>query len=235
MLFQDIFGNLFHYVHVSVIHFPLATLSLASIFGILNFLLVILRKIHTSTKKVDSEKLERSIQVFEIVTVINLLIGLLSIPFVALMGFIDAGTVEYAVTTDLLAFKIQLTIVGSFILLVPLIYKLYLMKKTDVKIFDESIWKPIFYLAPLLLGTSLILLVAGAGGRYVFGHSILDNVGLGFLIPDKFDYTFYYKHYPISFIADKMTQPIGILITLIILLVLIIIPFRRKTKNSIDV
>lgn len=231
MLFQDIFGNLFHYVHVSVIHFPLATLTIASAFGILSFLALILRKLHILEMKLDDEKIEKLFNVLELITVFNLLFGLLSIPFVALFGFIDAGSVEYAVTTDLLAFKIELTIVASFILLVPLIYKLYLIKKTGVKIFDNSILKPIFYLAPLLLGTFSILLVAGAGGRYVFGHSLFDNVGLGFLIPEKFNYTFYYKHYPISWLADKMTQPIGILITFVIFLVLVLIPFKRQSEK----
>ena len=141
---------------------------------------------------------------------------------------------EFAVTTDLLAFKMQLATISIFVILIPLIFKLYLMKKTENKIFEDSVLRPIFYLVPVFIGTFLIILVAGAGGRYVFGHSVLDNVGLGFLIPQTFDYTFYYKHYPISFLAEKMTEPIGIVITFIIFLILIIIPFRRKSSNKVQ-
>lgn len=233
MLFEDIFGNVFHYVHVSVIHFPIATSILASAFGLLALLLVFLRKIFLKIKGINSDPLEKYIRAFEIISVFNLLFCVLSIPFVALMGFIDAQSIEKAVTTDYLAFKIQLTTVALCILIVPLIYALYLYKKAENKIFDESIIKPIFYIFPVLLGMSLILLVAGFGGRYVFGHSVLDNVGLGFLLPTTFDYTFYYKKYPISFLADKMTQPIGIIITFIILLVLVLIPFK-KSSNKIQ-
>ena len=233
MIFEDIFGNLFHYVHVSIIHFPIVTFIFASVSGLLAFLMIILSHKPFFTKINDDQKYQLAIQIIEIISIINLLLGELSIPIVAFMGLYDAKSVEIAVTTDLLAFKIQLTMVAFCLFSVPLIYKLYLMKKANGKIFENSILIPIFYLLPVLLGTALFLLIAGAGGRFVFGLSILDYVGLGFLSPEQFVYTFYYQHYPISFIADYMTQPIGIILTFILFLVLAIYPFRRKNlKNN---
>lgn len=232
MFLEDIFGNFFHYVHVSVIHFPLVTLSFATIFGGLAFILVFFKQIAILADKANEESLSKYLHFLENVTVFNLLFGVLSIPFVALMGFIDAKSLELAVTTDMLAFKIQLTTIAFVILSIPLVYKLYLIKKTDYKLFQNSVVIPFFYLLPVVVGTFLILLVAGAGGRYVFGHSLFDNMGLGFLIPQTFDYTIYYTHYNISFIAQKLTDPIGVFLTFIVLLALILYPFLRKNSSK---
>ena len=58
------------------------------------------------------------------------------------------------------------------------------MYKKDV-FNDNPIIVPILYVLPLFISTFLIVIIAGAGGKYVYGHSILDIVGLGWLLPKQ--------------------------------------------------
>lgn len=229
----DSIMSLFTYVHVSIIHFPIVTFILSSFFGILAFLLVFLKN-RDDIEDARKEKIEKILPYIEFISFLNLVLGLLSIPIVALMGLVDARSIDNAVNTDMLAFKIQLTIIVTFIFVSAVLVKIYLNKIVKIQIFNDSKIISLFYLFPVLLGTFIILIIAGAGGRYVFGHTLFDNVGLGFLVPQSFDYSFYLSSNTLSFPFDILVGPIGVIILLVIFVIALFLPFKKHVTKLVD-
>lgn len=224
-------ASLFIYLHVSIIHFPIVTFLFACLFGLISYILV-LYKNRKGTSDLQRERIEKSLPFLEFVSVINLALGLISIPIVALAGLIDARSLDNAVYTDFLAFKIQLTIITTFVLLSAFIFKMHLHKNIKIPIFKESKTIPLFYLFPLFLGTFMILIIAGEGGRYVFGHTVFDNVGLGFLVPKAFDYSFYYGSNILSFPQNLLVGPVGLIILIIVFFGVLIYPFKKMKSST---
>ena len=91
-----------------------------------------------------------------------------------------------AINNELLEFKVRLSIFVFFLLLAPIFMKTYIGIVYDQTIFNnKSPVIAILYLLPLIPAAVLTMIIAGAGGRYVYGHSIVDTFGLGFLLPGE--------------------------------------------------
>ena len=115
----------------------------------------------------------------------------------------------------------------------PIYLKLYLNKiGNGEKIYNKFAYI-ISYIIPISLGTFLVLIIAGAGGRFVFGHSLFDNVGLGFLIPDSFNYLTYTSNFKLDFISEILFSLQGIIILSFLLIILLGFPFYKEKSERI--
>ncbi|MHA2099140.1 MAG: hypothetical protein ACW99A_10665 [Candidatus Kariarchaeaceae archaeon] len=172
--------------HPAVIHFPIIGIVMAMVAGFTALFAAILIDVGDrqgwliETRK---NQLERFVDRFGFASWIMDFMGLVGLVVAAWSGFRSAGSIETAVSSDLLAFKIKLTIYVFFLLLTPLLLKVY-MAYLGKPIFGESRIIPLLYLVPIVISAVLTILISGAGGRYTYGHSILDTLGLGYLLPE---------------------------------------------------
>ena len=182
----EIFDELLVSGHPAVIHFPIIGIVMAMVAGYTALMFAIIADLGkdqgwmTSGRK---ETLDALVDRFGFASWIMDFMGIIGLIVAAWSGFKSAGSVETAVSSDLLAFKIKLTIYVFFLLLTPLLLKVY-MHFLGQPIFGESKVIPLLYLLPIMIAAVLTLLISGAGGRYTYGHSILDTLGLGYLLPN---------------------------------------------------
>ena len=126
------------------------------------------------------------------VAAITGVIGLAGVVVSAYFGFLDASLVpnvspldlnafligfNKALESDILSFKVQWTIVGAQAFLFAGILRLYFVTiRKGRTIYDEHYVVQILYAESTLIGFFLMMLVAGAGGIWVYGESILSGI-----------------------------------------------------------
>ncbi len=192
-------------LHPAVIHFPLAGILVAFISGVIALSLGIFldlltylknKKKRTYLSKENIERTWRFIDRFEFTSWVGAVLGEGGLILAGISGLIDARGLDPAANNPYLAFKIQLTIYLFFILLVPIMIKLYVGLVHQKSIFGTEKgglppnpypWTfrvpPALYLFTLAISAFLAVLIGGAGGKFVYGHSVLEEFGLGFLLP----------------------------------------------------
>lgn len=227
------------FVHPTIIHFPIVGFVIGSIAALFAFLLLIIHKLMKNKSFYQNyhELMELFIDRLELFSWINILIGELFFPFVVVTGIIDANGIENAINQDLLAYKIKLSVYIYFIMLSPIFLKLFASSIFNDKVFGESIIISILYLVPLLIANILTLIVAGAGGKYTFGRSLFDRIGLNFLIPKTIEKP--QTNEPITFIDQTSITNNFLILTFIIFLFLLFSPIivlkGKKIKNIREV
>ncbi len=196
-------ANLLENLHPATIHFPLAGIVVAFICGLIALLLGIFldfnSKLIKEKKKIilssdASERLWRFIDRFEFSSWIGVVLAEFGLIVAGISGLYDSKGIDNAVNNPYLAFKVQLTIYLFFILLVPFMLKLYVGIVHHKSLFGTEKGgnppnpyplsyriPPLLYLFTLSISAFLSILIAGAGGRFVYGHSLLDVLGLGSL------------------------------------------------------
>lgn len=172
--------------HPAVIHFPLIGAMMGAVAAISALLIAIFIDIAEQKDWLDEGKREfikRYIDRFEFSSWILIIMGEAGIIIAGITGMNAAGDAASAVTVPLLQYKIMLSIYGFFILLAPLVLKLYLSLGPKKPVFSGSRIIPILYIIPIVIAAVMMVLISGAGGRYTYGHSILDPLGLGWALP----------------------------------------------------
>ncbi len=197
--------DLLQNLHPAVIHFPIAGILVAVTAGVIALLLGIACDVinyYSKVKKkslLSEENIERLwlfIDRFEFTSWIGAVLGELGLIIAGISGLYDAKGIDVSVNNPYLALKVQLTIYLFFILLVPIVIKLYVGIVHQKSIFGSEKggippnpypWSyrvpPFLYLSTLAISAFLAVLIGGAGGKFVYGHSVLEEVGLGFLLP----------------------------------------------------
>jgi hypothetical protein len=213
-------------LHVSFIHFPIVGSIFTFIFTIIAYILFIIDSL------IEKQKHQLRIRTFEFLSFYSLIFTVISIPIVAMLGIFDAGSLDKSLGIVAIAIKIQFSILAFFILIVPILFRFYTNSLHKEMLFEKYLTRPLFYTIPIAIGTFLILIIAGEGGIYVFGHSLFDNFGLGFLIPKELDMTKYYCCFT-SFGIDGYTSSFSYVFAFLLLfLFLLIFPYlNKKTIN----
>lgn len=171
--------------HPAVIHFPIIGIVMAMVAGYTALMFAIISDLGKDQEWMTKDRkvmLSTMVDRFGFASWIMDFMGIIGLIVAAWSGFKAAGSLDSAVSSDLLAFKIKLSIYVFFLLLTPLLLKVYL-NFLGKPIFGESKLIPLLYLLPIMIAAVLTLLISGAGGRYTYGHSILDTLGLGYLLP----------------------------------------------------
>lgn len=120
------------------------------------------------------------------------IIGLAGVVVSVYFGFLDASQVanvspldfnafllgvDKALASTDLAYKVQWTAVGVQFFVVAGLLRLYFVTyKKDTSVFDENYVFQIIYSEMALLGFFIMVIVAGSGGVYVYGESILSGI-----------------------------------------------------------
>lgn len=151
----DLFANL----HPVVIHFV-----------IVGYIVAFLAVVASYFSRVDTGfALKLSLANFWMATV--------SYPVVSLTGMIDARGLNLAISRDLLALKIVTGMVTA-ILLVTLLLTMGGRLLSAERLLEKRV---IYVIFSLLIMVSVVY-TATLGGLYVFGHSLFDTFGLGFIV-----------------------------------------------------
>lgn len=172
--------------HPAVIHFPIIGIVMAMVAGFTALMFAIIADLGKDQEWMTLDRkdtLDSMVDRFGFASWIMDFMGIFGLIIAAWSGFKSAGSIETAVSSDLLAYKIKLSIYVFFLLVTPLCLKIY-MHFLGHPIFGESKVIPLLYLLPIMIAAVLTILISGAGGRYTYGHSILDTIGLGYLLPE---------------------------------------------------
>ncbi len=185
--FVNMMTEFFASSHAAVIHFPIVGILMSFAAGATAFGIKVLVDILLKREMISQDTWDLSLRYvrrFEFSSYILLILGILGYGIAGYTGFQSAGGVSPAIENTLLEYKVRLSIYTLFVLLTPLILKTYVGWRYHAHIFDRKhIILPILYLIPIIIGAALTAIIAGTGGKYVYGHSILETFGLGFLIP----------------------------------------------------
>ncbi|MHA2091650.1 MAG: hypothetical protein ACW98K_12410 [Candidatus Kariarchaeaceae archaeon] len=172
--------------HPAVIHFPIIGIMMGFMAGATALAFGVFRDMFKNAKWFSpwwENMVERMIDRYGFASWIMILMGELGLIVAGLSGLQSAGSVENALSSEILAYKVKLTIYVFCILLSPLLLKIYMVAVVRRPVFGESRIIPLLYLTPMAVAAFLTMLISGAGGRYTYGHSILDTLGLGWLLP----------------------------------------------------
>ena len=190
--FVLIFDTVFEFLgtgHASVIHFPIIGILMGFAAGFTALLVGMsidgfINKDWMTESRVQS--LQNFIDRFEFTSYILIILGLLGYLISGITGFLSAGGINNAINHEMLEFKVRLAIFVFFLLFGPIFLKTYFGLVYKKNIFNnKSRIIPLLYLTPLIPAAIMTMLIAGAGGRYVYGHSILDTFGLSWLLPGE--------------------------------------------------
>ena len=168
MNFIDLISNL----HPIVIHFTVSGFSMSFLSTIA---LLFFKKYMNSNQSLSIEKF----------SIYNFWLGALSFPITVITGLVDSKSISQAVESDLLALKIIFGIMLFFMIFITSSFLFYYsFKKIDIFENNINFYQYIFM---TLIIWVITIIIAGLGGLYVFGHSLFDNIGLGFILPTEIE------------------------------------------------
>lgn len=179
-------------LHSPVVHFPIGGLFVTVIATLLAFSLNFLfktDKIPSSIKKYLGEDI---ITKLDFVAHIAGIIGLFGILLSTFTGILDAGGANSFIITDfnvilagilnslasdLLTYKIGLTIIAFNIFLSAGIFRLYFVTYKGKKhMYHNSIYIQVIYLMAILYGFTFLILIGATGGILTSGSTILSQI-----------------------------------------------------------
>lgn len=169
--------------HSAVIQFPIIGVIMGLVAVMTALIIAITLNIFNKRLNNHKEIIQRYINRFEFASALLVLMGIFSLIIAGVTGLNTVGTMEGALTQEILTFKVKLTIYAFFMLMSPLGLKLLLSIKYQKSIFSVSKIIPLLYITPLLIASVQIMLLSGSGAMYLYGHSILDTLGLSWLYP----------------------------------------------------
>ena len=183
---MDIIDELLVSGHPAVIHFPIIGIMMGFLAGVSALIVAIFRDMTKDRSWYNEwweEFNDRMIDRYGFASWIMIFMGEAGLIIAGLSGLQSSGSIESAMSSEILAFKVKLTIYVFCILLSPLLLKVYMSIIAKKPIFGESRIIPLLYLSPMAVAAFLTMIISGAGGRYTYGHSILDTLGLDWLFP----------------------------------------------------
>lgn len=188
--FEVIYDGIFDFLstgHPSVIHFPIIGILMGFGAGLTALTLGILYDMMTEKDWFTKER-QKSVRNymdrFEFTSYVLLILGFFGYIIAGITGILAAGSIDSSINNELLEFKVRMSIYVFFLTFTPIFLKTYFGIVYKKNIFNnKSRVIPLLYLLPLIPAAILTAIVAGAGGRYTYGHSILDSFGLSFLLP----------------------------------------------------
>jgi uncharacterized membrane protein len=225
--------ELLDFAHPAIIHFPIVGFIIGSLTAMMALGLLLFHKIFLDRSFYEGyrDQVNGYIEALEMISWTNILIGELIFPFTVVTGILDANGVENAIRQDLLAYKIRISLIIYFVMISPIFMKLYASSIRESKIFGSSIAVSCLYTLPILVSSFLTLLVASAGGKYTFGKSIFDNIGLEFLIPETVNKPEVKD--PITYLEEISIGNGFLIVTMLLLIILILAPLFIFSKNNL--
>ena len=179
-------------LHAPSLHFHLGAWAVTALCTFLAFWINYLRKRHLLPEFIDKRIHPDIVSRLEYVAHVTGIIGFLGVIGSAYFGFLDASKVSHvspldfnafligidkALSNEILAFKVQWTFVGMQAFLFAGILRFYFVTvKRNSSVYDQHYVVQILYAEATLIGFFLMVIVAGAGGIWVYGESILSGI-----------------------------------------------------------
>jgi hypothetical protein len=203
--------ELLDFAHPAIIHFPIVGFIIGSLTAMMALGLLLFHKIFLDRSFYEGyrDQVNGYIEALEMISWTNILIGELIFPFTV----------------------VRISLIIYFVMISPIFMKLYASSIRESKIFGSSIAVSCLYTLPILVSSFLTLLVASAGGKYTFGKSIFDNIGLEFLIPETVNKPEVKD--PITYLEEISIGNGFLIVTMLLLIILILAPLFIFSKNNL--
>lgn len=179
-------------LHSPSLHFHIGAWAVTALCTFLAFWVNFLQKRNLLPKKLAEILGPYAVQRLDYVAHVTGIIGFLGIVGSAYLGFIDASGVpnpspfdvnaalegmNVAFNNDVLAFKVTWTVVALQAFIFAGLIRFYFVTLNHANtVYDQHYTIQIIYAESTLLGFFFIVMVAGAGGIWVYGSSILSGV-----------------------------------------------------------
>lgn len=179
-------------LHSPSLHFHIGAWAVTALCTFLAFWINFLQKRNLLPKRLEKMLGSYAVQRLDYVAHVTGIIGFLGIVVSAYFGFIDASGVPGAGPLDFdaflkgidasftninLAFKVTWTVVALQAFVFAGLIRLYFVTINHADtVYDQHTVIQIIYAEATLLGFFLLVMVAGAGGIWVYGKSILSDI-----------------------------------------------------------
>ena len=179
-------------LHSPSLHFHIGAWAVTALCTFLAFWINFLQKRNLLPKFLEDLLGPYAVQRLDYVAHVTGIIGFLGIVVSAYFGFIDASGVpgaspldinaalkgvDVAFGNDVLAFKVTWTIVALQAFIFAGLIRFYFVTLNHANsVYDRHTVVQVIYAESTLLGFFLLVMVAGAGGIWVYGKSILTDV-----------------------------------------------------------
>ncbi|MHA2231721.1 MAG: hypothetical protein ACXAB4_04460 [Candidatus Hodarchaeales archaeon] len=190
-------------LHGPSLHFHLGAWAVTAIATFIAFWLTFLNQSGLLKEDLLSKKqTDHYVDQLDFVAHVTGIVGLLGIILAGITGLMDAYTWEnpnkdgldqpleailegYDISAkyEVLAFKVAWTIVGTYCFIFAGIIRLYFVNYRHERVYDQHSAIQVLYAEALMLGFLIMVAIAGAGGIWTYGESILERAPIfeGFL------------------------------------------------------
>jgi hypothetical protein len=179
-------------LHAPSLHFHLGAWAVTALCTFLAFWINFMRKRNLIPESIDKRIHPDMVSRLEYVSHVTGIIGFLGVIGSAYFGFLDASGIpkpspldinaffvglDNALANDILSFKVQWTFVGVQAFIFAGILRFYFVTvKRRSSVYEQHYVVQILYAEATLIGFFLMVIVAGAGGIWVYGESILSGI-----------------------------------------------------------
>ena len=179
-------------LHSPSIHFHIGAWAVTALCIFLAFWINFLEKRDLLPKFVKGILGDHVVRQLDYVAIVTGIVGFIGILGAAWTGFIDATGIDKpnyfdinllilgyntAMSNEILGFKVVWTFVGLQMFLFTIIIRTYFVTFNKEKsVFDQHVVVQILYAQSALLGFFMMVVIAGAGGIWVSGSSIISDI-----------------------------------------------------------
>jgi hypothetical protein len=179
-------------LHAPSLHFHLGAWAVTAVCTFAAFWINFLQKRDLIPNRINKYIHPDTVARLEYVAHVTGVVGLLGVFLALYTGFLDASGIrnvspldinaffigiDRSLTNPILAFKVQWTLVGVQAFIFAGILRFYFVNiKGGKSVYDEHYAIQMIYAEATLLGFFLMMIVAGAGGIWVYGESILSGI-----------------------------------------------------------
>ncbi|MFQ5977188.1 MAG: hypothetical protein ACE5OZ_03525 [Candidatus Heimdallarchaeota archaeon] len=190
-------------LHGPSLHFHLGAWAVTAVVTFIAFWLSFLNQSGLLKEEMVPKKhIEQYVDQLDFVAHVTGIVGLLGVILAGITGLMDAYTWEnpnkdgldqpleailkgYDISTkyEVLSFKVAWTIVGTYCFVFAGIIRLYFVNYRHERVYDQHSAIQVLYAEALMLGFLIMVAIAGAGGIWTYGESILERAPIleGFL------------------------------------------------------
>ncbi|MFW9916290.1 MAG: hypothetical protein ACFFGZ_11855 [Candidatus Thorarchaeota archaeon] len=188
-------------LHGPSLHFHLGAWAVSAVVTFVAFWLTFFQQSGLFGEEIfPKKKIDKYVDELDFVAHVTGIVGFIGLVAAGITGLMDATQAENSVILgdplkaiidgyeisaqdEILAFKVVWTIVGAYCFLFAGIMRLYFVTFRHERMYDQHSTVQVLYAEAIMLGYLIMVVVAAAGGMWVYGETILEEMPIleGFL------------------------------------------------------